>query len=278
MTATLVNSTSAGSGAGNPVANSFYSLGFSGTAGNTLLVYVFEEGSATITGMTDSAGNTYVRDLYDGVTTGNGRSIYRCSNFTGSPNTIKFTAPSNVGVYFSAFEVSGLSNSSPLDAAVANTSNNATISYTTTAADDFALIGITFGGSPGTVTPSSGYSLITHTAYGRDSAYGIDTGAAGAQSATITSSSSTYLVVAAYKIGAAVNPTYSLGDVSVDHAAGTATVPVTLSSGAPAGGFSVNWQTADGTATAPSYYTASSGTVNIAAGQTTGSIVIPIIP
>ncbi|WP_339729543.1 Calx-beta domain-containing protein, partial [uncultured Gimesia sp.] len=61
----------------------------------------------------------------------------------------------------------------------------------------------------------------------------------------------------------------SVNDVSVDEDAGTATFTVTLGE-AVQGGLSVDWSTADGTATAGSDYTAGSGTLNFTgtAGET----------
>ena len=70
-------------------------------------------------------------------------------------------------------------------------------------------------------------------------------------------------------------PTLAIDDVSVNEAAGTATFTVTLSaaSGQPV---SVNYATANGTATAGQDYTATSGTLNFAAGQTTQTITVAI--
>ncbi|WP_198000009.1 Calx-beta domain-containing protein [Gimesia alba] len=65
-----------------------------------------------------------------------------------------------------------------------------------------------------------------------------------------------------------VNSAVSVSDVSVDEGAGTVTVTVTSS--LPAGGaFSVDYATANGTATAGSDYTSTSGTLNFA-GTTAG--------
>jgi hypothetical protein len=75
---------------------------------------------------------------------------------------------------------------------------------------------------------------------------------------------------------AAVLPTLSVADVQVNEAAGTATVTVSLSKAA-AGAVTVNYATADGTATtADSDYTATSGTLNIAAGSRYGTFTVNI--
>src|SRR5439155_15954122 len=59
--------------------------------------------------------------------------------------------------------------------------------------------------------------------------------------------------------------------------AGTIVFPVTLSAAA-ALDVSVDYATADGTATAGLDYTATRGTVSFPAGTTTGQIVVPIAP
>jgi hypothetical protein len=75
-------------------------------------------------------------------------------------------------------------------------------------------------------------------------------------------------------------PAVSIDDVSApDGAAGTTTnaaFPVTLSavSGVDV---SVDFATSDGTATQPDDYTATTGTLTIAAGSTTGTITVPVI-
>jgi len=72
-------------------------------------------------------------------------------------------------------------------------------------------------------------------------------------------------------------PSLSIADVVVaeGNAATTATFTVTLSAAA-AGAVSVNYATADGSATAGSDYTAVSGTLNFAAGETTKTIIVAI--
>ncbi len=70
-------------------------------------------------------------------------------------------------------------------------------------------------------------------------------------------------------------PTLAINDVSVNEAAGTATFTVTLSA-ASGQAISVNYATANGTATAGQDYTATSGTLNFAAGQTTQTITVTI--
>lgn len=77
-----------------------------------------------------------------------------------------------------------------------------------------------------------------------------------------------------------VTPALAVADVSVDQpasAAGSATLTVTLSAAA-SGEVSVNYATANGTALAGTHYTAASGAVVFAAGQTSRTVAVPILP
>ena len=70
-------------------------------------------------------------------------------------------------------------------------------------------------------------------------------------------------------------PVLSIGDVTVAEGGGTATFAVTLS-GASAQTVTVDYATANGTATAGSDYTATSGTLTIPAGSTTGTVTVAV--
>ncbi|WP_168188951.1 retention module-containing protein [Thiomicrorhabdus sediminis] len=70
-------------------------------------------------------------------------------------------------------------------------------------------------------------------------------------------------------------PTITIDDVTVNEDAGTATFTVSLSNPS-AFPVSVDYATADGSATAGLDYTAQSGTLNFAAGDTTETITVPI--
>ncbi|MFT3848316.1 MAG: retention module-containing protein [Propionivibrio sp.] len=71
-------------------------------------------------------------------------------------------------------------------------------------------------------------------------------------------------------------PSLSINDVTVNEAAGTATFTVSLSA-ASGQTVTVNYATGDGTATAGSDYTATSGTLTFAPGQTALTITVPIL-
>lgn len=76
-------------------------------------------------------------------------------------------------------------------------------------------------------------------------------------------------------LGTGALPALSIGDVTVDEGAGTATFTVTLSAAA-AGTVSVNYATADDSAQAGSDYAAAAGTLTFAPGVTTQSITVAI--
>ena len=71
-------------------------------------------------------------------------------------------------------------------------------------------------------------------------------------------------------------PNISVDDVTVTNLSGVAMAVVSLSAGAPVGGVTVNYATQDDTATAPAYYTATSGTLTFAEGETTKNVTVSI--
>ena len=73
-------------------------------------------------------------------------------------------------------------------------------------------------------------------------------------------------------------PSLTISDVTVNNHSGTATVVVSLSAGAPPGGVTVNYATQDDTATAPAYYTAATGTLTFAEGESTKNVTVSIVP
>ena len=70
-------------------------------------------------------------------------------------------------------------------------------------------------------------------------------------------------------------PSFSINDVTINEAAGTMTFIVTKT-GSTALASSVNWATADDTATAGSDYTAANGTLNFAAGDSTKTVTVSV--
>lgn len=74
-----------------------------------------------------------------------------------------------------------------------------------------------------------------------------------------------------------IPPTISVSDVTVSNLSGTATFTVSLSS-TYASNVTVDYSTADQTATAGVDYTSTSGTLTFTPGQTSKTVVVPIIP
>ncbi|SEK39365.1 hypothetical protein SAMN05428989_0034 [Pseudoxanthomonas sp. GM95] len=77
--------------------------------------------------------------------------------------------------------------------------------------------------------------------------------------------------------GAAGTPLLSIADASGDEGAGPLTFTITLTQPAPAGGITVDWATADGTANAGSDYVAANGTATIAEGATSTTVTVTLI-
>jgi hypothetical protein len=72
-------------------------------------------------------------------------------------------------------------------------------------------------------------------------------------------------------------PKISVGDITVSNTSGTATFVVSLDT-ASASEITVNYATADDTATAGEDYTATSGMLTFAPGETSKNVVVPILP
>jgi len=77
-------------------------------------------------------------------------------------------------------------------------------------------------------------------------------------------------------VASVVIPTVSLGSATGGESSGSLVFPVTLSE-ASSQAVTVQYATANGTATAGSDYTATSGTLTIPAGQTQGTITVPVL-
>jgi len=133
-----------------------------------------------------------------------------------------------------------------------------------------------------------GYTLLQNDAnnfYISSGCFGkenVSAGATGTLTSTATrltgsSNGSWSGVVVSIPTGVVV-PTISIGDVTVDRQDGAATAPVTLSSPAPVGGVTVNYATHYDTATAPAYYTGTTGTLTFAEGESTKNVTVSIVP
>ncbi|MGB4949069.1 MAG: Calx-beta domain-containing protein, partial [Rhizobiaceae bacterium] len=150
------------------------------------------------------------------------------------------------------------------------------VGVTVTSSDDSATAPADYTAVGQTVTIPAGSATVTFTVSIADDSLdenaeslgltlsdpvGAALGTTAAMSLTITDNDPT--------------PTLSIADVTVDEGAGTATFTVTLSavSGLQV---TVNYATADGTASAGSDYSAASGTLTITAGATAASFAVSI--
>lgn len=97
---------------------------------------------------------------------------------------------------------------------------------------------------------------------------------------TIRAGSQSATRVATFRVRGASIPSLSIGDISVlegNTGATTLSFPVTLSTAATQA-VSVRYATSDGTATAPSDYAATSGTLTFQPGETTKTIPVNVAP
>lgn len=77
--------------------------------------------------------------------------------------------------------------------------------------------------------------------------------------------------------GAAGTPLLSIADASGDEGAGALDFIIRLTQPAPAGGITVTWSTADGSASAGSDYASASGTATLVEGQTSTVVAVALI-
>jgi hypothetical protein len=160
-----------------------------------------------------------------------------------------------------------------------NATDDVTVGYAT--ANGTATAGSDYTATSGTLTIASGTSsgTINVPVIG-------DTSVEGNETFTLTLSNPTNatLGTASQATGTILNDDAALPDATIANASiiegnsGTSNLAftVTLSSTAP-GPVDVNYATSDGTATAGSDYTATSGTLTIASGTSSGTISVPVI-
>ena len=280
MTAAIVRTTTVTGSTGTASTLSFTAAAIN----NTLLADIEVPNSILpIVSVVDNLGNTYTPDVTNvGLRSGYTQNVYRSPKLTNAPSSIIVTGTSGsfaaTGV---VQEVSGL-DSAPFIASTSTyngvAGNPRTHNFTTTNDNEFVFFAAATSTSR-SITALSPTDFVAWNAAAsfQAGASNPDTGVAGAKSVTVTFSATagTYLFSVRYK-AAPIIPVISIGDVTVDRIDGTATVPVTLSSPAPVGGVTVNYATQDDTATAPAYYTAASGTLTFAEGETTKNITVSI--
>jgi hypothetical protein len=148
---------------------------------------------------------------------------------------------------------------------------------------------VTRGGAPLTAgvmtfTPSMGGQTVAHTgsfkgARGRLIVPANAAGKALKVTLTIRAAGGSATKTASFHIRGAATPTVSIGDASASEGNGGTTAlsfPVTLSAAAGQA-VSVHYATSDGTATAPSDYASTSGTVTFAPGSKSQTVSISVV-
>jgi len=151
--------------------------------------------------------------------------------------------------------------------------NYATANNTTSYSDYVSTSG-TLQFAPGVTTQTVRVALNADTAVEPIESFQLYLN--GPVNAVLTRGAGTALLVDNDTIADAAHPAnLSIRDLSVDESAGTATFTVLLDK-ATSAGFSVGYASADGTASAGSDYTAVSGALNFAAGETSKTITVAI--
>lgn len=138
-------------------------LGFSPTAGNTLVVGVLTP-SQQVTAVQDNNTNAFTLD--NDANSDGFRTIWRLSDIGSGVTGITLSLASATTPYVYIWEVSGLANSSALDDTVAWTelsfSASQSLGYTTDT-DGQAVFAVAFADGNRTWTGTSGTTAITHT-------------------------------------------------------------------------------------------------------------------
>ncbi|CAN5853373.1 hypothetical protein BH11PSE3_BH11PSE3_22930 [soil metagenome] len=156
-----------------------------------------------------------------------------------------------------------------------------TVTYST--ADGTATAGSDYTAKTGTLTFAAGETskTVTVAVTGDTAVEANETFAlklAGASGATITTASATGIIVNDDVAAPPPVPTLSIADTSIAEGnSGTAQMTFTVKlSQAATGPVTVNYSTADGTATAGSDYTAKAGTLTFAAGETSKAVTVAV--
>lgn len=150
-------------------------FGAATTNGNTILAAVLSEPNGLVTGVTDSAGNTYTRDFRGVNGSRNNCDIWRCSNIIGGSGvTLAITASGAAYITASTAEFQGLAASSPVDGAGSTNNGSAgaqpsTGSFSTAHLIDVLIVAYASGQTSVAGSVPSGFTLIAnHTSNGVD--------------------------------------------------------------------------------------------------------------
>lgn len=177
-------------------------------SGNTLLVAFGLSDTNQPVSVTDNQSNTYTLDYQTANIGGDGDIFfYRCSNITNAPTQISIDINGTTLVTYFVLEVSGLSNSSPLDQSAAagpTNSTTPTVGITTDSANELVFAVMQFDAGR-QFTAASGYTELQPYAdpVFSTSEYDDDVGAAGSKTVDGTLNSNTPWRIAAVSYRAA---------------------------------------------------------------------------
>jgi len=131
------------------------------TAGNAIVLLLKTVSTVTISSIVDTLGHTYVlaqENDAQSMRTG----LYRVVNISGGANTVTITVSASSSVTAVVLEYSGMATSGELDQSNFNSGASATSgnhgSITTTVGDGIIISVMGFGGNPGTITGTSGWT------------------------------------------------------------------------------------------------------------------------
>lgn len=265
------------------------------TSGSTVLAWVGRADKNTFTPAnvpTDNYGNTAIQlgstHDYSPQYASAGFALYSFPSFNGgSGNVFHTPMPVSDEVTYLVVEVKNGDMIQDFKYNRVEAAPYTTLSVTTTGPATLISFWTGIDGSVGGVNavPNNGFTVLKSQSVSYDaiqaSVAAKDVSAAGTYDVTWTVSpaQTALMYLVAIQHSAVPQPgafQFSTSGYSVNEGQGTATITVSRTGGS-SGAVAVNFATADGTATAGSDYTATSGTLNFADGQTSATFTVPIL-
>lgn len=230
-------STRTNSGTGVAAAGSPFTIPFTVIAGRSLIVIVNHE--TALTGLNTFTNNntaqTWIDDDPATATDPNGlgRRVYRCAAVTGTPPTTVTCSSAAGTLHYTIVEATDLHASPFVGIQYKNEASNRTShseTFTSTNANDMAIVLVTGNTDLGTITPSTGFTEIPSARNARAAFYKEDLGIAGSQTLAYTSSGSSTSnhLIAVYK-SAVTDPTVTSVTSTATPEGGSTVHTVTLS-------------------------------------------------